>query len=343
MMLMISSEPPDRPPLDHDIVVDNFSRIYIVIGNTHPLNGVYAYLKYVPTDTPTQWKWRGRYLMRVLKDYSVLNMVKASSLRKDLMRFDPVLGSEAPIVEWSDISVWLKPEERMNELFRRVNDELEAKVLEAVEALTIHTGIPPTSLGVGGSILLKSHHPKASDINIIVYGCKESSSVAMSSELGLDKPSDEAIMRRLMKKSVLHRLPLPMVRKVIPPYKLVAVKGTPVGITFVGRYIKRWGDEVFRPLGPAECLLSVEGGDCRSLFYPSRTKVSETLKVISGPKLLMKSPPTQIISYEGLYNYVLFRGGCVRVRGVAELVEPSGNLVILVGGREEPGYVLPCG
>ena len=34
--------------LDHDIVVDRYGRVYVVLGNYHPHGMVYAYLKYVP-------------------------------------------------------------------------------------------------------------------------------------------------------------------------------------------------------------------------------------------------------------------------------------------------------
>jgi predicted nucleotidyltransferase len=224
-------------------------------------------------------------------------------------------------------------------------DALEVKALDAVLRLSDAVGVKTLSMGVGGSILLGSHNPHFSDINIIVYGCRDALNVALAEETRLDPMPQQTLTRRIRNKSRLHGLPPDVVEDLIPSYRRVAVGGTPVGITFVDSMPGRYGEEVLKPVARVKCEAYVEGGDCGSLFYPSRTKVSECrFRKVEGlpAEDLRPDEVSEVLNYEGLFNYALFRGGYVKIEGILERRYPGGDAVILVGGKEHPGYVIPC-
>ncbi len=341
---MINSEPPDRHVLDHDLLVDFKGRVYVVVGNSHPPDGFIAYLKYIPTRTPTLWRWRGVWLKRVLKDYGVRNVVEVSEAHYK-MRYDPALNSEVPFLRRGEVTEWLRPEDAMKRLLSKPEDVLEAKALDAVLRISKNAGLSPSSIGVGGSILLRSHNPCFSDINLTVYGCRETLNVALAEDIGLDPMPKHILARRIFNKSRIHSLPPDIVRELIPSYRKVAIGNTPVGITFVDSIPRRYGEEVLKPITRVKCTAHVEGMGCRSLFYPSRTKISECVFNRLDSLVDEEFRPdevSEVVSYEGLFNYILFRGGCVRIEGILERRYPDGDIIILVGGKEHPGYVIPC-
>lgn len=339
--MMISSKPSDRSFLDHDIVEDDGGRIYVVVGNSHPPNGLIAYLKYVPVYKPTLWRGRNVWYERALKYYGVRN-VREVMKKYGKLTYDPSLHTHVPFIELSSVSVWYRPEEGLRRIMHEANDSLEIYALEAIDRIRSVTSIPTCSLGIGGSILLGIHNVKHSDINIVVYGCKEATEIVYSRTAGLDPLPENIIRKRLCNQSMQFNIPLSELSKINPPYKMRSIKGRPVGLTFVSRQVKRYCEKILVPKAPIEAVLEVVGGDCRSLQYPSITEVIKVKKVFQGSRVLKNIGNVKfVISYESLFNYVLFKGGDVRVKGILEEVYPGGENIILVGGFEEPGYVLP--
>ncbi len=335
---MINSKPTDRGVLDHDVLVDRNGKIYVAVGNMHPPNGVIAYLKYIPSSSPTIWKRKGTWLKRVLRRYGVKSVSKVT---KKLLGgiYDPVLGTSVPFIRWSEISEWLRPEEKLQRLIRKANDLLEIKAIDAALRISDSVGISLQNLGITGSLLLGAQNPRYSDLNLVVYGCKEALDIAYCEDLGLDPMSKEKYVERIHSQSITYGLPESILKGLNPPHKLRSISGTPVGFTFVSKEKVRYGDIVYRSLGSVKAKLYVESGACRSLQYPSITNVTEVLNIEglrNGYKI------KAIISYEGLFNWTLFKGGCINVSGVALVRYPYQDYAILVGGEENPGYVIPC-
>jgi len=335
---MISSKPSERGVLDHDILIDVQGRVFVAIGNMHPPNGVIAYLKYVPSPTPTIWRRKGTWLRRVLKSYGVKNIFKVAEYLPKIT-YDPILGVSVPFIPWGSVKEWLKPEERLQELMRRAENLFEVKAVEAAMRISNSTGVSITSLGVTGSFLLGAQNPKYSDLNLVIYGCKEALDVAYSKELGLDPIPRERYAERIRKQSLTYSLPESVLRELNPPYKYGAIGSTLVGLSFVSKRRVRYGSVTYRSAGIVKAKLYVEGGSCSSLQYPSIARVDEVIDIEgsrSGYQI------KAVLSYEGIFNWALFRGGCVRVKGIEVVRSPCGDALILVGGREEPGYVIPC-
>jgi len=329
---MISSEPSDvRGFLDHDLIIDRDNRIFVVVGNTHPKGLIIAYLKYVSSRKPTLWRGRGTYYERVLREYSVEEVLRVSS-ESGAWFHDPTLGVSIPVVKVSDVLEWLKPEERLGELRKHVKDFVELVSVEVSDFVSSVTGLSVGNMGVAGSVLAGIHGPH-SDVDLVIYGCRESLEFVQTS-LEMSKLPAERVASKILENSRILGIGPETYAKIIPPYKFACFKGVPITFTFVDRRTYRYGDLVLRPLKPVNLIAEVAGGDCKSLFYPSRTQV---VRVLEGPAV------KEIISYEAEYNYLLYRGGVLRISGMLEESVPDNEYYVVVGGRESKGYVIPHG
>ena len=340
--MMISSKPAERPFLDHDQIEDLWGNIYVVVGNLHPPNAVVAYLKYVPTTTPTYWR-RGRtFYKRVIRNYGVRN-VKDSIRNAQCTIRDPVLGSDVPVVRSNHIYRVYLPEVRLNEIIRRANDKLEVKVVEFVEFLRKCANICTYNLGIDGSILPGIHNPDVSDIDILVYGCKESIDVVEGLASTVERRADAALLRRLERQSRIYGIPKEVLYEMQPPHRYIRISGTEVNISFISGVSERYGSRIYRPVALVEARLILRGGECTALFYPSKASVDRVvdLRIAGSNKTIKRDLVKYVVSYEGIFSYLLYLGGEVLVKGVLEEVIPGGYYIVLIGAYENPGYVIP--
>ncbi|MGC8975189.1 MAG: hypothetical protein ACP5KB_03215 [Thermoprotei archaeon] len=327
---MISSEPSEtRGFLDHDLIIDKDRRIYVVIGNTHPNGLIIAYLKYVPSKKPTLWGRKNTYYDRVLKKYSVEEVLRVA-LEVGTQFHDPTLGVTVPVVKASEVKEWLKPEEKLRELRKHVNDHIELVSVEISDIIGSLTGLNPDSMGITGSVLA-GIHGLHSDVDVVIYGCREALEFVHAS-LEVGKLPKEKIASKVLENSRILGIEPEVYVKIIPSYKFVCFKGVPITFTFVDRRSYRYGELVLRPIKPVSLVAELVGGNCESLFYPSRTQVA---RVLEGPKI------KEVINYEAEYNYLLYKGGLLRVSGMLEESILDGEYYVIVGGREIKGYVLP--
>lgn len=343
---MIYSKPSDeRGFRDHDLLIDKQGRIYVVVGNTHPPGQVIAYVKYVPTGKVTQWKRFNTYYERVLKHYNV-KLMREASQKHGVIEKDPIIGAPTPKLPVSLISEWLTPETRMAELLRIINDKVEEDALSAAAIVADTSGINLSKVGVTGSVLAKMHSTTFSDVNLVIYGCREAITVATTHLRKFDELPRNVFEARILRKSRLLSLPPKIVASLYPPYARIAIKDRPVGITFVNDMRGRYGEEAFQPIGTAEVEVYIEPWQCSALFYPGSATISAVINVCkvssnSVDHVELTKNLNLVITYEGLFNYTLFRGGRLRLRGVLERVIPTGTFALLLGGAEEPGYALP--
>jgi len=343
---MIYSKPSDeRGFRDHDLLIDKQGRIHVVVGNTHPPGQVIAYVKYVPTNKATQWRRFNTYYERVLKHYDV-KLMREASQKHGAIEKDPIIGAPTPKLPISSIREWLTPETRMAELLRTINDVAERDALSAAVTVADASGISLSKVGVTGSILAKMHSTTFSDVNLVIYGCKEAMSVATTHLRKFNKLPKNIFEARILRKSKSLNLPPEIIASLYPPYARIAIKDRPVGITFVSDTRGRYGEKALQPVGIAEVEAYVEPWQCSALFYPGSASISAVINVreVSSDgvdHVGLARNLDLVITYEGLFNYTLFRGGKLRLRGVLERIIPSGTFALLLGGAEEPGYALP--
>lgn len=328
---MISSEPPEtRGFLDHDLVIDKSKRIYVVVGNTHPNGLIIAYLKYVLSKKPTLWGRKNTYYERVLREYSVEEVLRVA-LEAGTQFYDPTLGVTVPAVKTSEVREWLKPEEKLRELRKHVNDHIELVGVEISDTVSSLTGLSPNSMGITGSVLAGIHGPH-SDVDVVVYGCREALEFVHAS-LEIGRLPKEKVVSKVLENSRVLGIEPEIYVKIVPPYKFTCFRGVPITFTFVDRRSYRYGELVLRPVKPVSLVAELAGGeDCEPLFYPSRAQV---VRVLEGPKI------KGVISYEAEYNYLLYKGGLLKISGMLEESIPGGEYYVVVGGREIKGYVLP--
>ena len=160
---MINSKPADL--LDHDHLEDVEGNIYVVVGNTHPPGEVIAYIKYVPTSTKTIWCRGFKCYERVIRRYGVRNVVNAV-VKYQNYSLDPIFGAKIPKIPLSRVSTIYKPTTRLYEILQSPRDQLEVQVANLAVTIEQYTGIPISKLGINGSILVKIHNPKYSDIDL---------------------------------------------------------------------------------------------------------------------------------------------------------------------------------
>jgi Uncharacterized protein conserved in archaea len=160
---------------DRDYIETEEGLMFAVIGNVHPVDRVIAYLKYMRIDVGigsvnTIWFKQGVPYLRVLPLYSASNVraVLDRYLRdryRDYVVLDKYRNIELIEVPKNRVRIHYKPEERLQEVFKRPRDSLESLVLEMVEKLALTSEVSVSNFGVTGSILLGIHNPQYSDID----------------------------------------------------------------------------------------------------------------------------------------------------------------------------------
>ncbi len=330
-MAVIGSKPAE-PLLTHDYVEDVEGRLYVIVGDEHPPNAYFAFLKYVPTNERTPWSRKGTYYARVIRAYGARNVFPASE-RVGILRYDPVLGAKVPVLGKERIARTYHGRGRLYEILREASDELEEAVCDVVDALSRVCGIGPGSVGVTGSILPDIHSLEVSDIDIVVYGCRDSILLAECVSDAFPAQPPRALERRVVKEASLYGLSPSDVLGVMPPYKARLLRGRELNFVMARDRPRRYGRRVLTPVGVFEGVIEIEPGSCEALMYPGEARVSRRVEV-GGCRIV------SVITYENFFTYALYLGGRLRVSGVLERVDGGDECVVVVGSRENPGYVI---
>lgn len=328
-MAVIGSKPAE-PLLTHDYVEDAEGRLYVIVGDEHPPNAYVAFLKYVPTKEQTPWSKRGTRYARVIRAYGARNVFPASA---GILRYDPVLGAEVPILHKNLVARAYHGRDRLREILSEASDELEEAVCEAVDTLSRACGIGPRSIGVTGSILPGIHSVEVSDIDIVIYGCRES--LLLTECVGDAFPTQppRTLERRVVREAALYGLSPDDILGVMPPYKARLLGGRELNFVMARDRPRRYGRRVLTPVNMFEGVLEVEPGSCEALMYPGEAPVSGDVEV-RGCRVI------SVITYENFFTYALYLGGKLRVSGVLERVDGGEECVVVVGTRENPGYII---
>ncbi len=347
---------------DRDIIETLDGLIFTVIGNMHPPDRVISYLKYIPCrDIESIWRRGDTRYYRILRYYSakhVLDTIDSFLKEKhsDYIVYDKVYGIEMIEVPRRDIKTHYLPEERLREIIDDPRDELEELVRELVLTLSDETNVDLEFFGVTGSILLGIHNPRFSDIDLVVYGIRDSYRV-------------REVLKKMFDNRVkgFSRLAEPLLSK----YVENLVKAYPLdkreayilytrdlwnkGL-FKNRFFsihpvlldhelsEHYGDRVYRGVGLARVKCRVVD-TLYSLFTPSIYRV-DSVEVVDGVEVdpgLVR----EVVSYESIYAGILSSGEEAIVYGKVEEVfdRVSGEKYyrVLVGSFEARGrdYIKP--
>ena len=332
---------------DRDYIRTPDNLLFTVIGNVHPKNRVFAYLKYLPNPRG-KWGRVGKRYARSIRYYSATNIMETVDfLRKRypqyVYRYEPyqIVFSGVP---HKKIAEHYRPEERLEELRRAKHpDSLEKRAIELTSFLCEHSGTFIDQLGVTGSILLNIHRT-FSDIDLTVYGREESHRIKETLLALYEKNSN--LVRRLSGSLLLtwckqlssaHPLNLKEARNL---YARIWNKAVFRNTLFSIHPIKieeevteQFGEELYKPLGVLEARARVvDASD--SCFLPATYFVTDVRFESTG----QFDNVQRVVTYEGLYADIASEGDEIFVRGkLEEVFDSSGRLKyrrILVGSLE---------
>jgi hypothetical protein len=308
---------------DRDYIKTGEGLIFCVIGDIHPPKRITAYLKYVAEKTRKPWRILPYYsLPHVEETLSYLEKNHPKYLFSD--RFSELKFSAVPR---RDVKIHYRPEQALRRIMFKRRDKLEDKALRLARLISKTSNVGLERFGVSGSILLGIHNIKYSDIDLLVYGLKESLKVK-EALLNLYREAEQVkkfsgnrLKAWCKEKSMLHPLSIQEAEEI---YRRTWNRGTfgetvfsihPVRADYEVK--EKYGSEKFEAIGIVEAEATIVEAE-ESIFLPAKYEVSK-VKVLSGPKL---NPINEIVSYEGLYSGIFCEGEKVKVRGLLEKVSP---------------------
>jgi hypothetical protein len=292
--------------LDRDIIVDKLNNVYTILTNYNPPGYIFAYLKYVYTGSGL---WKG--YDRVLKQYGIHNLVKL----EQKFNFESCYDASFPIVYLSEIRTHLKPEEKLNHLLKHsASDDLIYYLIDFIENY-----VRVSNLGVTGSLLLGNYH-KNSDIDLVIYGCKNSLDFIESFK-GFEIDKEWIIEAN-------NNYNIDFADKLYDNKRRGIYKGRRVSILFVDDKPWRYCERICRKLGRVR-FKGLISGDCKALFYPAVATVQSSNEY----------QISTIINYEGVFSSALLGDREVIVEGM--LMKCEEENVVIVGDREVRGYIKP--
>jgi predicted nucleotidyltransferase len=162
---------------DRDAMVTKEGLIFRVFGYSHSPNwyvcdAEYASAKIFDSKDPRAPRTGGNQLFYKFYNDEGLKLVFDRFPRYTF--FHEMLRQKVVGVKQADAIEVRKPKDRLLEIIRAVDkDELEDAMQRALEIALQLSGLSLKNFGVFGSMLHGFHHPKFSDIDLIVYGRKE--------------------------------------------------------------------------------------------------------------------------------------------------------------------------
>jgi len=313
--------------------VENF--IFDVKGIVHPPDRIIAYLRYVPDEKGG----RTRLGVQYRKVYGLKR--REAFLRKNApiySYFDPVAHRRLQGVPLEKIKVLHEPIEKLQQLSAKKSpDQMEEDALELVKLLKSAAGLPSTRFGISGSLLVDLHDEN-SDIDLIVYGVRESHKVlealkGSKCKMLLERYDKAGIRRLYEARSMQNAMSF---SAFMMHEKRKFLEGRFGKRDYFIRCIKDWseaeekyGDRYYYPLG-SSTIRAVVDDDSESILTPCVYKVTQA-QVLSGNK---RAVPSQIVSFRGRFCEQAFEGERVQARGRLErVVNRNGEWCRMVVGE----------
>jgi len=322
--------------------------IFTIKGLVHPPHRLIAYLRFMP-DAEGDRK-RGsivyRRVYRFEEQWEILQ-----SRFPIYIAYDPIFGLKVQGVPEQYAQRIYDPCFRLAEILEKgAKDPLEENSLAFANLLKGAAGVPMSSLGVSGSVLVGLHRP-GSDVDLAVYGDRESRAVHGALWRLLD--SGQGPVRRLDRAELAalhasHRTDTPLTfSDFVRLQSRKTNEGYFGGIPYFIRFIKgkregeqRYGDTSYEPLGKATIRFRVtDDGD--AIFTPCRYSVEDVLFL----DRTREADLLEVVSFRGRFSDQVRTGELATARGSLERVflrEGKVHHRLAVGG-EAGDYLLSQG
>jgi len=315
---------------DRDFLQTKEGLFFCVVGSSHPPKRVISYIKYAPSVSGV-WGSGKKKFSRIFQNYTIPDLLETFKYieknHPNYQFYSPADNITITAVPHESIKEHFKPEQKLAQLSQSKNlDLLQDKLVRLVKFLENISGISFQSFGVTGSILLDIHNPEFSDIDIIVYGVKESWKLKnilnerRSSEISLKRLEGKALKDWCIKKAEQYPL---TAKEALRLYerkwnlgyfedKWVSIH--PVKIE--NEITKNYGDQIYIPCGQVTIKADVSE-NVNSLFLPAIYHI-DNVKFLDGQQL---GDITEVVSYEGLYCSIAEKGETIQARGKLEKIE----------------------
>ena len=315
---------PDRVR-DRDIFRDDQGRMFVTLGYIQPKDRVLSFLKYVP-DENGKWQAGSIRYKRIFWGSVDSTVEGMSLLPPDYTIFDSHFQTDLVEPPRATIRDYFNPERRLSEIVTEPKDTLEELVQIAAETLHDALNLPLNNLGISGSILWKGHNPRFSDINMNIYGFKESWNL-QENYANLENIETQTRIRDLPEwghgiERVRKRVPtldLNDLQRLFSRRKALCIRDRCIGITPILKPEEApidHGSESYTTLTqkPVKLSMVVENAEF-GIFHPAiYTTEPATIDGISV---------TRIMIYDGAFGGLFKNGDRIEVSGTLQRVNQS--------------------
>ncbi len=336
---------------DRDFLQTEEGFFFCVVGPLHPPDRIISYLKYVPSKFGVWGKGEKRF-KRVMRSYTIPNLLETFSLLErnypHYLFNSSFYNITLTAVPQKHITEHYKPEEKLAQLRQASRlDPLQKRLRRFTSFLAETSNVPHDFFGVTGSILLDIHQPKFSDMDITVYGWKNSLAVKKAlnenyalSDSSVKRLEGEARKAWCARKARRYPLTRDEASKIYErKWNLGIFEGTLFSVhsTKLEREVaEEYGEKTYYPLGHAT-IRAVVHDNTDYLFLPSVYRIGE-VKIVEGPNV---TGIVEMVSYESLYDSLAEVGESIEVKGKLERVVDNKTSRehhrILVGSPEGKG------
>lgn len=315
---------------DRDFVQTREGFFFCVVGPFHPPDRVISYLKYVSAELGVWGRGKKRF-KRVMRTYTIPSLLETFSvLERDYhhyMFYSPFYNIRMTAVPHTHIAKHFKPEETLAQLLRAPRlDSLQEKLTRFASFLAETSKTPLSFFGVTGSILLNIHRPEFSDLDVTIYGLRNSLAVknALTTEYSLPGSKVQRFKGDILKawceaKARNYPLTLHEALKIYErKWNVGLFENTKFSVHPVkleNELAEEYGDKTYYPVGTVTVRAVVcENTEC--MFLPVVYRVRD-VKVVEGPSV---ADIEEVVSYESLYDNLAEVGEDIKVRGKLERV-----------------------
>jgi predicted nucleotidyltransferase len=161
---------------DRDVIVTKEGLIFRVFGYSHPTNAFICDAEYAPatifrSDNPKAFRNSGKSVFYKFYEDEGWRFINGNFPKYTL--YHEMLQRRVVGVQSADIARTTEPKEVLAKLLRtEPTDELLTALQSVLHFTSLHSDLSAKSFGVFGSMLHGFHHPKFSDIDLIIYGKK---------------------------------------------------------------------------------------------------------------------------------------------------------------------------
>jgi len=307
---------------DRDIFRDYEGRLFVTLGYIQPTDRVLSYLKYLP-DTDGKWVADGVRYKRTFWGTVDSTVEGMALLPQNYAILDKHFQTYLVEPPRDTIKDFFSPEHRLREIITEPKDALEEFAKRTAHILQDELGVPLSNLGISGSILWKGHNPNFSDINMNIYGFKDSWNL-QENYVNLENKETQTRIRNLPEwnraiERVSKRIPtldMEDLRTLFCRRKALYIKDRCIGITSILKPEEapiEHGSESYLTLtqNPVKLSMMVENADY-GIFHPAM--------YATEPVMTNGTSITRIMIYDGAFGGLFKKGDRIEVAGILQKV-----------------------